>query len=236
MKFYLALLLTSLIQAQDTETKSQLIQRVCTEGSSSITIEIKDQGERDTDDVFEDHWHVNECRKFSNAKVFKSWKIDASKPIDHCLTCVRDQAYVDTVFEVYYDASYQSFDGYTFKINTLNTTSVKQLLKKRYNRFLIALDIDLEHWKEVGPEITKSHAMVDHVVLRLSSGAAHMKMLREVFKSSPKVPISLMDKSATMIMKNLVKQIQEDHPKEKIFYSSNPKQEKLFSYFKNFEI
>ncbi|KAJ9061292.1 hypothetical protein DSO57_1022088 [Entomophthora muscae] len=237
MKLYLTLLLTSLIQAQETETKDQIIQRVCTKGSSSITIETENPNESNSADIFELRQDVEKCHKLSNANIFKSWKTSASSPpLDPSQSRIATETYVDTVSDSYGDPSFQSFNGYSFRINALNRTLVGQLLKADNKKTLIALDMDLEHWKEVGPEITKNHAKINHVVLRLSSGAAPMKMLREVFNSSPKVPISLMDKSATMIMKNLVKQIQEDHPNEKIFYSSNPKQEKGFSYFKNFGI
>ncbi|KAJ9064668.1 hypothetical protein DSO57_1028028 [Entomophthora muscae] len=233
MKFYLALLLTFFIKAQDTETKDQLIQRVCTKGSSSITIETENPDESNSADIFEFGQDVEKCRQFSNDKVFKSWRISASSPpFDSIQSRIEKEAYVDTVNELYGDPSFNFFDGYSFKINSLNRTLVGQLLKVDNKKTLIALDLDLEHWAEVGPEIKRNHVKINHVVLRLSSGAAPMKMLREVFNSSPKVPISLMDKSAMMIIKNLVKQIQEIYPNEKIFYSINPKHEKGFSYFK----
>ncbi|KAJ9057509.1 hypothetical protein DSO57_1022056 [Entomophthora muscae] len=213
MKFYLALVLTSLIQAQETETKDQIIQRVCTKGSSSITIETENPVESNSADIFEFGQDVEKCHKLSNANIFKSWKISASSsPLDPSQSRIATEIYVDTVSDSYGDPSFQSFDGYSFRINALNRTLVGQLLEVDNKKTLIALDMDLEHWKEVGPEITKNHAKINHVVLRSSSSAAHMKMLDDLFNSSPEVPISVMDKSNTMIMKNHVKKIKKKAP------------------------
>ncbi|KAJ9075968.1 hypothetical protein DSO57_1030633 [Entomophthora muscae] len=138
---------------------------ICSIKASVFSVDASFRNKMGVDVLLTTESSVADCKKMSNAKVFRGLTIRNEFPRPESEQLNVGRTVVDKINFFYGHADFKFYDGFEFNIHNLNKTMVGRLLKERSKDQMFSLAMDVDKWPEVASVIKEHATKIHHIVL-----------------------------------------------------------------------